>query len=155
MKLASLEHGRDGRLVVVSTDLERCLPADDVAATLQAALDDWTGKRPQLEDLATRVNAGEGGPFDQAHPRLSGQVVAAGAALEVDLGEASLRARVPPCPVGVVWILGDARCPRELAVDEVIIDVEARTVAIAWRKIVQYEYVRHQERRAVVAEVAA
>ena len=36
MKLASLKHGRDGRLVVVSRDLTRAVPADAVAPTLQA-----------------------------------------------------------------------------------------------------------------------
>ena len=41
MKLASLKGGRDGRLVVVSHDLSRYLPADGVAGTLQQALDDW------------------------------------------------------------------------------------------------------------------
>jgi len=66
MKLASLKHGRDGRLVVVSTDLERFLPAAGVAATLQQALDDWAGARPRLEQISARVNAGEGDPFDQA-----------------------------------------------------------------------------------------
>ena len=38
MKLATLKDGRDGRLVVVSSDLKRCLPVDPVASTLQAAL---------------------------------------------------------------------------------------------------------------------
>ena len=33
MKLASLKSGRDGQLVVVSTDLSRYLPADSVAPT--------------------------------------------------------------------------------------------------------------------------
>jgi fumarylacetoacetate (FAA) hydrolase len=66
MKLASLKHGRDGRLVVVSADLERYLPADGVAATLQQALDNWVDARPQLEQISARVNAGEGDPFDQA-----------------------------------------------------------------------------------------
>jgi len=42
MKLASLRHGRDGRLVVVSRDLTRALPVADIAPTLQAALDSWT-----------------------------------------------------------------------------------------------------------------
>ena len=65
MKLASLKGGRDGRLVVVSTDLERCLPAE-VAPTLQAALDNWADARPALEALSVRVDAGEGEPFDQA-----------------------------------------------------------------------------------------
>ena len=65
MKLASLKGGRDGRLVVVSNDLERCLPAED-APTLQAALDSWADIHPALEALSNRVNAGEGEPFDQA-----------------------------------------------------------------------------------------
>jgi fumarylacetoacetate (FAA) hydrolase len=70
VKLASLKDGRDGRLVVVSTDLKRYL---DVGAhhlgdypTLQSALDNWAEARPVLEELATRVNAGEGEPFDQS-----------------------------------------------------------------------------------------
>ncbi|MGQ3308694.1 MAG: fumarylacetoacetate hydrolase family protein, partial [Brevundimonas sp.] len=41
MKLASLQHGRDGRLVVVSRDLTRATDAFPVVPTLQAALDDW------------------------------------------------------------------------------------------------------------------
>ncbi|NRA31294.1 MAG: fumarylacetoacetate hydrolase family protein [Parvularculaceae bacterium] len=66
MKLASLKSGRDGQLVVVSNDLSRCLPASDVAATLQAALDSWAEVEPQLRELAVRLEAGEGGAFDQA-----------------------------------------------------------------------------------------
>src|SRR5918994_749697 len=41
MKLASLKGGRDGRLVVVTNDLAWCAPADRIAPSLQAALDDW------------------------------------------------------------------------------------------------------------------
>ena len=66
MKLASLKNGRDGRLVVVSRDLTRCLPADDVAPTLQAALDDWKKKRPALEALSARLDAGGGDSFDES-----------------------------------------------------------------------------------------
>ncbi len=66
MKLASLKDGRDGRLVVVSRDLQRYLPATGVAATLQAALDDWPNARPALEAIAARVDAGEGDTFNQA-----------------------------------------------------------------------------------------
>ena len=40
MKLASLKHGRDGALLVVSRDLARAVVATDIAPTLQAALDD-------------------------------------------------------------------------------------------------------------------
>ena len=66
MKLASLRHGRDGRLVVVSKDLSRCIVAVETAPTLQAALDDWTNMRPALEAIAARLEAGEGEPFDQS-----------------------------------------------------------------------------------------
>ncbi|MEJ2458425.1 MAG: fumarylacetoacetate hydrolase family protein [Novosphingobium sp.] len=52
MKLASLKHGRDGRLVVVSDDLSTCIEAADIAPTLQAALDDWANAAPKLEALA-------------------------------------------------------------------------------------------------------
>jgi len=66
VKLASLKNGRDGRLVVVSRDLTRFLPADDVASTLQSALDDWKKKRPALEALSARLDAGEGDSFDES-----------------------------------------------------------------------------------------
>jgi fumarylacetoacetate (FAA) hydrolase len=64
MKLASLKQGRDGRLVVVSTDLQRFLPADDIAPNLQTALDGWTAARPALEELAARVQR-DGAAFDE------------------------------------------------------------------------------------------
>jgi len=69
MKLASLKHGRDGRLVVVSDDLSRMWPSDDIAPTLQAALDDWAAVSPRLADRAAALNAGTAGdasPFDPA-----------------------------------------------------------------------------------------
>ena len=53
MKLASLKHGRDGRLVVVSDDLAWCADATHIAPTLQAALDEWEAIAPKLETLAT------------------------------------------------------------------------------------------------------
>ena len=58
MKLASLKQGRDGRLLVVSRDLARAVPASGVAATLQAALDDWDDTAPRLEELAAELGAG-------------------------------------------------------------------------------------------------
>lgn len=64
MKLASLKSGRDGRLVVVSKDLARCLDASAIAPTMQAALDDWQGVKPQLAELAKRVES-EGENFDE------------------------------------------------------------------------------------------
>lgn len=52
MKLASMRHGRDGRLVVVSEDLTRATDAGAIAPTLQQALDDWDHCAPLLRDLA-------------------------------------------------------------------------------------------------------
>ena len=52
MKLASLKHGRDGRLVVVSDDLHFYTDAGLVAPTMQAALDDWAHTEPKLCALA-------------------------------------------------------------------------------------------------------
>jgi fumarylacetoacetate (FAA) hydrolase len=67
MKLASLKHGRDGRLVVVSHDLSRCADASAVAPTLQAALDDWDAAEPRLTEIADSLEAGHIAhlPFDQ------------------------------------------------------------------------------------------
>jgi fumarylacetoacetate (FAA) hydrolase len=58
MKLASLKHGRDGRLVVVSRDLTRCADASHIAPSLQAALDIWKRAAPRLESLASEVELG-------------------------------------------------------------------------------------------------
>ncbi len=55
MKLASLKHGRDGRLVVVSKNLAHAALATDVAPTLQAALDDWAQVAPKLALLAEQL----------------------------------------------------------------------------------------------------
>jgi fumarylacetoacetate (FAA) hydrolase len=63
MKLASLKEGRDGRLVVVSRDLTRATPADDIAPTLQAALDDWPRTAPRLAALAKQVEEETTGCF--------------------------------------------------------------------------------------------
>ena len=65
MKLATLKDGRDGRLVVVSRDLSHQLDASAVAATLQAALDDWINTKPLLEELAASVQS-KGEAFDQS-----------------------------------------------------------------------------------------
>jgi len=64
MKLASLKHGRDGQLVVVSKDLSRYVAAADIAATLQDALDDWASVAPKLEALAETLESGGGETFD-------------------------------------------------------------------------------------------
>jgi len=53
MKLGSLRAGgRDGTLVVVSSDLKRAVKVPHIAATLQAALDDWANCEPELRSVA-------------------------------------------------------------------------------------------------------
>jgi len=60
MKLGSLkEGGRDGTLVVVSRDLQRAVKATGIAATMQAALDDWSNVAPRLNALSDELNAGK------------------------------------------------------------------------------------------------
>lgn len=97
----------------------------------------------------------EAGLFDQAHPRLSGQWIRAGDRLAIRGMGPPLRAIVPACPAAAEFILGDARCPRALELEELLVDAERRVLALAWRKCVQYEYVRHQERITVLREAAA
>jgi len=71
MKLATLARGgRDGSLIAVSTDCSRWLATGEIAATLQAALDDWAGCEPGLRALAARLESGEGLP-------LAGEMLAA------------------------------------------------------------------------------
>lgn len=57
MKLASLKSGRDGKLVIVSRDLMRYIPASGVAETMQAALDDWENLSPRLQVISDQLNA--------------------------------------------------------------------------------------------------
>lgn len=60
MKLGSLkEGGRDGTLIVVSRDLKHAVKATGIAATLQAALDDWSKLAPRLNALSDELNAGK------------------------------------------------------------------------------------------------
>jgi fumarylacetoacetate (FAA) hydrolase len=59
LKLATLKDGtRDGRLIVVKRDNTAYALATNVALTLQAALDDWDAKEPQLRALAAQLEAG-------------------------------------------------------------------------------------------------
>ncbi|MDB5700642.1 MAG: hydrolase family protein [Sphingomonadales bacterium] len=70
VKLASLKHGRDGRLVVVSDDLAWYAEAQHIAPTLQFALDDWDAIAPSLEALSTDL-AHEAIPMRRFHERLA------------------------------------------------------------------------------------
>lgn len=69
MKLATLRDGtRDGKLVVVHGENASWVPADGIAPTLQAALDDWDAVAPRLEALARDLEGGkvQGHPVDPA-----------------------------------------------------------------------------------------
>ena len=69
MKLATLNDGtRDGKLVVVSKDITRYCAADNIAATMQDALDDWANIAPKLEALYRDVN-NEAVPCERFHER--------------------------------------------------------------------------------------
>jgi fumarylacetoacetate (FAA) hydrolase len=60
MKLSTLRDGsRDGRLVVVSRDGERCVSAGEIAPSLQAALDQWEIAAPRLQQLSRALDSGE------------------------------------------------------------------------------------------------
>lgn len=60
MKLASLKRGgRDGTLVVVNQSLTSFVSADNVATTMQQALDNWSNTAPLLNALYEQLNAGE------------------------------------------------------------------------------------------------
>ncbi|MGB0748304.1 MAG: fumarylacetoacetate hydrolase family protein [Magnetospiraceae bacterium] len=69
MKLATLkDSSRDGRLVVVSRDLTRCVEVPDIAHSLQYALDHWDTTAPKLEAVSDDLNSnshGDAMPFDQ------------------------------------------------------------------------------------------
>lgn len=58
MKLASIQSGRDGKLLVVSRDLKTACMASSIAANMQFALDNWDTTAPKLEDLYAALNDG-------------------------------------------------------------------------------------------------
>jgi fumarylacetoacetate (FAA) hydrolase len=101
MKLASLKHGRDGRLVVVSRDLSRYLPVPDIAPTLQTALDDWEALAPRLLERAAALEAGEGTAFDPTEcasplPRAYQWADCSGYVVHVELVRKARGAELPP-----------------------------------------------------------
>ncbi|AZQ92475.1 fumarylacetoacetate hydrolase family protein [Moraxella catarrhalis] len=56
----------DGSLVVVSRDLSQYRKVEDIAPTLQAALDDWEVVSPKLQAVYQDLNDNRNGlPFDQ------------------------------------------------------------------------------------------
>jgi fumarylacetoacetate (FAA) hydrolase len=58
MKLASLKAGRDGKLVAVSNDLTKAVFTEDIAPTMQTALDNWPTCVPKLRALAEQLERG-------------------------------------------------------------------------------------------------
>lgn len=58
MKLASLKHGRDGKLVVVNKALSQYVEAENIAPTMQYALDNWAEVAPQLKALYDALESG-------------------------------------------------------------------------------------------------
>ena len=65
-KLGSLRHGRDGRLVVVSTDHRRAVAEPGGLRTLQAALEDWPHAQDAIADARHVLDEGGGEPLDTA-----------------------------------------------------------------------------------------
>ncbi len=60
MKLASIKSAsRDGTLIVVSRDLTSAVEVPGIATSLQAALEDWETKAPELEAVYAKLNAGD------------------------------------------------------------------------------------------------
>ena len=64
MKLASLKHGRDGKLVVVSKDLSRYTSAEPIARTMQEALDNWSDSESDLIGVYEKLQSGSISGFD-------------------------------------------------------------------------------------------
>jgi fumarylacetoacetate (FAA) hydrolase len=60
MKLATLKtKHRDGRLMLVSRDLQQALDVGDLAENLQQAIEQWADIEPQLQELSDKLNSGE------------------------------------------------------------------------------------------------
>ncbi|GGX99048.1 2-keto-4-pentenoate hydratase [Litchfieldella qijiaojingensis] len=59
MKLATLNKGRDGELIVVSRDLTRAVRVPGIAVTLQQAIEDWDSLAPRLEKVYAALNGGQ------------------------------------------------------------------------------------------------
>ena len=60
MKFASLNNGhRDGQLVLVSRDLKTCVAIPEIAATLQALLDNWDALAGKVEAAYQALNEGK------------------------------------------------------------------------------------------------
>ena len=94
MKLASLKSAnRDGLLVVVDRDLARAADATAIAATMQAALENWREVQPKLVELSLALERGQArATFDFAAALAEGRVAA-------------------PLPRAYEWLDGSAYLP--------------------------------------------
>ncbi len=59
MKLASLKHGRDGELVVVSRDLTSMVAVPEISQSLQSAIDNWQNIETSLTLVYEKLNTGQ------------------------------------------------------------------------------------------------
>ena len=59
MKLASINQGRDGELIVVDNQMQRYVSATKIAPNLQAALDNWDNCKEPLAALYLQLENGE------------------------------------------------------------------------------------------------
>ena len=59
MKLASINQGRDGQLIVVDNQMQCYVSATEIAPTLQAALDNWDNCKEPLAALYLQLENGE------------------------------------------------------------------------------------------------
>tara|TARA_R110000751_G_scaffold2018_8_gene9016 strand:+ start:375430 stop:376398 length:969 start_codon:yes stop_codon:yes gene_type:complete len=65
MRLATLQSGsRDGQLVAVSRDGSRFLAVGDAAPNLLAAVEDWDALGETMQEIAHRLDSGEGETLD-------------------------------------------------------------------------------------------
>ena len=109
MKLATLKDGgRDGTLVVVSSDLARCVKAPRIAATLREALDKWRAVSRELALVAEMLERGHASindalvqPFDPAAcmaplPRASQWIDGSAYLHHVELVRRARKAEMPP-----------------------------------------------------------
>jgi len=103
MKLASLKHGRDGRLFVISRDLTRAADASTIAPTLRQALDEWAAAEPRLMEIANSLESDRIAhvPFDPTKcaaplPRSFGWADGSAYVNHVALVRKSRGAEVPP-----------------------------------------------------------
>ncbi len=99
MKLASYKHGRDGQLMVVSSDLSTCVSASDIAPTMQYALENWSACAPKLQALSENMDGGESfDPAKCASPLPRSHQIADGSAYlnHVELVRKARGAEMPP-----------------------------------------------------------